>query len=72
MTDTEVNLKLAYESLCYYDPRNPDNVIDEEDIDRQPREKGCGCDNCFRGKDGLALIIIRLEMVKIAGQILIK
>ena len=50
-----------YKSLCYYDERNPDRYsLDEDDL-RKPREPGCVCDNCFYGRDVLALEIIRLR-----------
>ena len=51
-----------YKSLCYYDERNPDRYpsLDEDD-QREPREPGCACDNCFYGRDALALEVIRLR-----------
>ena len=61
-------LKQAYDNLCSYDPRNPDYAdltmfYDPEDEPRQPKTD-CYCDNCFRGKDRLALIIIEQEEQK--------
>ncbi len=50
-----------YSSLCTKDKRSPyfeDIYGDEEDIP-VPR-KGCHCDNCFYGRDRLALVIIEL------------
>jgi hypothetical protein len=50
-------------NLCYYDPKNPNNNLDAyEDEDRpQPRKK-CYCDNCFYGRDKLAMQL--LEMIR--------
>ena len=50
----------VYEKLCYSDPRNPYYVppLDDDDV-RIPRN-GCACDNCYYGKDAMALEIIRL------------
>jgi hypothetical protein len=54
MTITEVK-----ENLCYYDKRNPDNVVDEEwGI---TKNEDCYCDNCFYGRDELAKEIINLR-----------
>ena len=48
--------------LCNKDPRNPlfHDLYDYEDEKPIPRE-GCACDNCFYGRDVLALEIIRLN-----------
>ena len=45
------------------DPRNPNGnpLPDDDDDPRQPRELGCACDNCFYGRDRLAMEIIRLR-----------
>lgn len=51
------NLKV-YENLCIYDDRNPMYVVN--DIEPQGRSENCSCDNCFYGKDELALIIVDL------------
>ena len=45
------------EKLCYHDPRNPFHNADD---DTAPRD-GCACDNCFYGRDQMALEIIRLR-----------
>lgn len=45
--------------LCYYDPENPNNnlgAFDDEDRP-QPRNK-CSCDNCFYGRDKLAMQLL--------------
>lgn len=49
------------ESLCVYDARNPlsAHLLDDDDP-AQPRDS-CTCDNCFYGRDRLALEIIRLR-----------
>lgn len=52
-------------SLCYYDKRNPDCCLDEEELEiRKQAEKKqreylppkipCYCDNCFHGRTELA------------------
>ena len=49
------------ERLCYYDPRNPkykDMYVDFEDV-REPRLTPCYCDNCFYGRDKLALELLK-------------
>jgi len=48
-------------NLCAYDPRSPDysdivTCFDGEVIP-SPRN-GCGCDNCFYGRDRLAVHIL--------------
>lgn len=54
--------KGLYEKLCICDKRHP--YHDTEYADEIPRQ-GCACDNCFYGRDKLALEIIRLqEMLK--------
>ena len=52
-----MNKQEVYENLCWYDERNPNN--DYNDGDTEPR-KDCYCDNCFYGRDKLAMEIIRL------------
>jgi len=52
------NLEDIYQSLCYYDKRNPLNVRCEED--ESPSKKECYCDNCFYGRSYLANIIINM------------
>ena len=54
--------KEIYENLCYKDPRNPEYpswYFDEEDVIPVPRSK-CNCDNCFYGRDRLAIEILKL------------
>ena len=48
--------------LCVYDPSNPDciELLDDDDEPRQPREKGCMCDNCYYDRDVLSLTILEL------------
>ena len=50
-----------YKNLCYYDERNPDRYSLDEDDKMEPRRPGCACDNCFYGRDPLALEVIRLR-----------
>lgn len=54
-----------YKNLCYYDKRNPNNVIDYEDELKRGRKENCSCDNCFYGRDKLAREIIALEQEKV-------
>lgn len=52
------------ENLCNYDKRNPNSIIYEDEDDREPRGDECYCDNCFYGRDKLALEILRLKDIK--------
>jgi hypothetical protein len=54
-----MNITEVYFNLCWYDPRNPLYVEDSEDP--IPPRVNCFCDNCFYGRDALALEIIRLN-----------
>ena len=52
MSDQEIKT-----NLCDYDPENPNSNLDayeDEDLP-QPRTEGCCCDNCFYGRDKLAI-----------------
>lgn len=45
-------------NLCYYDKRNPDCSVDDEDIQDHKKcllkkSKTCSCDNCFYGRTKL-------------------
>ena len=45
-------------NLCYYDKRNPDCSLDDEDIEGHKKSllkknKTCSCDNCFYGRTEL-------------------
>ncbi len=45
-------------NLCYYDKRNPDCSVDDEDIEDHKKmllekNKTCSCDNCFYGRTKL-------------------
>jgi hypothetical protein len=45
-------------NLCYYDKRNPDCTVDDEDIEGYKKSllkknKTCSCDNCFYGRTEL-------------------
>lgn len=52
MTEKEI-----LEHLCYYDPRRPD-FDPEVAPDRKPREPECACDNCFYGRNKLAVALL--------------
>ena len=50
------------EKLCIHDPRSPyfNPPVDPEDFLQEARDN-CFCDNCFYGRDAMALEIIRLR-----------
>lgn len=52
-----MNQKEILLSLCYHDERNPLNTGDA----KPPRQETCLCDNCYYGKDKLAMEILRLQ-----------
>lgn len=52
-------LEIDLTNLCYYDKRNPDCSVDDEDIEDHKKSllkknKTCSCDNCFYGRTELA------------------
>ena len=48
-------------NLCYYDKRNPNSkIFDEDDFEEHDKEKFCSCDNCFRNKTQLAEELLKL------------
>ena len=52
-----------FENLCTKDPRYPmyQDIYGYEDDDDVPEpRKDCACDNCFYGRDRLALEILKL------------
>ena len=51
-----------YEKLCTKDPRYPmfNDIHGDEDEKPTPRQD-CACDNCFYGRDAMALEIIALQ-----------
>lgn len=58
-----MDINKIYESLCYYDSRNPAGWVQDKNQDdkNEPQTKGnyC-CDNCFYGRTKLAEYIISL------------
>ena len=58
-----IDIKEIKEKLCTYDKRNPDYEYLFSDNDNEVPEprKDCYCDNCFYGRDKLALEILRLR-----------
>lgn len=50
-----------YSSLCTKDKRSPyfEDIYGLDDEPPGPRQ-GCYCDNCFYGRDRLAMVIIEL------------
>ena len=57
----ELPIEHVYESLCSKDRRNPmwADIFGFDDTEK-PRVD-CACDNCFCGRDRLALEILRLR-----------
>ena len=55
------------EDLCLYDPRNPFSMAHPDNYPQddlpKPRQEKCTCDNCFYGRDKLALRIEELEIL---------
>jgi hypothetical protein len=57
MSDQEIKT-----NLCYYDPENPNNNLEAFDSEDRPQpRKGCICENCFYGRDNLAIQILELQ-----------
>ena len=44
-------------NLCYYDERNPDNIIEDDEYSKGNTDK-CACDNCFYGRSKLTKQLI--------------
>ena len=60
-----MTIKEISENLCYYDKRNPDCTMDDEDIESYKsllfkRKKDCSCDNCFYGRTKLAEELLKI------------
>lgn len=55
------------ENLCYYDKRNPDSNVDDDDIEMHKRDikksnrGSCSCDNCFYGRVEMANELLKLK-----------
>jgi len=63
----------VHEHLCYADPRNPlfEDIHGGQEPDDIPKPReGCSCDNCYSGKDELALEIIALQALDIYKHVL--
>jgi hypothetical protein len=54
-----MNTEEILSRLCTYDPRNPDHI--ELGDDSPPPREACYCDNCFYGRDRMALHILDLQ-----------
>ena len=63
--------KEILESLCYYDKRNPNRLLDDEDIEEHKLSmeskrigigynQNCSCDNCFYGRTKLAEELLKI------------
>ena len=53
-----MNYKEICKNLCYYDPRNPNCILDKG-WDDDVRKWNCYCDACFKGKDPLARELLK-------------
>lgn len=52
----------VYDYLCWYDPRYSSfTPLDPACGDQPEPRKGCGCDNCFYGRDALALRLLAMR-----------
>jgi hypothetical protein len=60
--------KEILQSLCYYDKRNPDCSLDDEDIEEYKlsikKNNSCSCDNCFYGRTKLAEELLKVLTTK--------
>ena len=54
-----MDIQEVYSNLCYKDTRNPLYYHDPDEEPEKPRDN-CYCDNCFYGRDELAVYILRL------------
>lgn len=64
MTIKPMTLSEIRASLCRHDKRNPlfsDARHGPDDGTQQAPRNGCVCDNCFHGRDRLAVEILRLK-----------
>jgi hypothetical protein len=52
-----MELEYIYSKLCWYDKRHPD--YDEQENEGTKPRVNCFCDNCFYGRDELALEILK-------------
>lgn len=54
-------------NLCYYDNRNPDNVLDlmEEEDKKLFQIEKCYCSNCFYNRTKLANELVKMYEKKI-------
>lgn len=59
-----MELEEVYKNLCFKDKRNPtwqDLYGQDEECEIPEPRNDCYCDNCFYGRDKLALEIIKLN-----------
>ncbi len=59
-----MSLDEVYENLCTKDSRSPYFYIYDEDEVIVARDN-CACDNCFYGRDKLALTILELMGIEL-------
>lgn len=65
-----MDLNEVYSNLCCKDPRHPDfegcyGWMNDDPV--APRQN-CSCDNCFYGRDKLALEIIKLLEIMVTSR----
>ena len=53
-----MDINKVLENLCYYNKRNPNNIITDDEVKPSPT---CFCDNCFNNRTELAEEILRLN-----------
>ncbi len=57
-----MEIQEIYTKLCWYDKRNPENLV--LDSGKKPRQD-CYCDNCFTGRDKLAVELLRFKKLAV-------
>ena len=65
----QVKISDVYSKLCTKDRRSPhwNDIYGADDDDISEPRKNCACDNCYYGRDELALEIIRLSRISDAA-----
>ena len=60
-----MNKSEVYENLCFRDKRNPIHIdVFDDDEDAPIPRVDCFCDNCFHGRDKLALEILKCHSLQ--------
>ena len=65
-----MNEEEILENLCTYDKRNPNfnKYYEWEQGERERIMKDCACDNCFYGRNKLALELLKLKPKRFPNQ----